>query len=58
LAKSADELMTATKLEVWEDNDLLVYCVRVQKTFSVKEKDYEYNSRLIGRYWMDSEIKF
>jgi hypothetical protein len=27
LAKSADELMTATKLKVWEDNDLLVYCV-------------------------------
>ena len=27
MAKSADELMTATKLEVREDNDLLVYCV-------------------------------
>jgi hypothetical protein len=52
--------MTATTLEVGEDDDLPVYCVSggVQQTFSVKEKDYEYNSSLIGRYWMDSEIKF
>jgi len=52
------ELKAALILEE-EDNDLLVYCMSDSATDICKKRyDEGYYSSLIGRYLMDSEMKF
>jgi hypothetical protein len=54
-----EELIAAIILEEEEDNDLLVYCMSNCATDIFKNgKDEGYYSSLIGRYLMDSEMKF
>jgi hypothetical protein len=53
------ELIAALILEEEEDNDLLVYCMSDSATDICKKRYNEgYYSSLIGRYLMDSEMKF
>jgi hypothetical protein len=52
-------LIPAIILEEEEDDDLLIYCMgEGAKDIFKKRKDEGYYSTLIGRYLMDSEIKF
>ena len=54
-----EELTAAIILYGEEDDDLQVYCVREGATDILSErKDEGYYSSLIGRYLMDSEMKF
>jgi hypothetical protein len=54
-----EELVAAIILEEKEDNDLLVYCMSDSATDILKKrKDDGYYSTLIGKYLMDSEMKF
>ena len=51
--------MPAIILEDEEDDDLLIYCMSEGATDIFKiRKDEGYYSTLIGRYLMDSEMKF
>ena len=52
-------LIPAIILEEEEDDDVLIYCMgEGAKDIFKKRKDEGYYSTLIGRYLMDSEIKF
>jgi len=52
-------VIPAIILEDEEDDDLLIYCMgEGAKDIFKKRKDEGYYSTLIGRYLMDSEIKF
>ena len=52
-------LLSAIILEDEEDDDLLIYCMSEGATdIFKKRKDEGYYSTLIGRYLMDSEMKF
>jgi hypothetical protein len=52
-------LLPAIILEEQEDDDLLIYCMSEDATdISKKRKDEGYYSSLLGRFSMDSEMKF
>ena len=52
-------LIPAIILEDEEDEDLLIYCMSEGATDIFKKRKVEgYYSTLIGRYLMDSEMKF
>ena len=52
-------LIPAIILEEKDDDDILIYCMcEGAKDIFKKRKDEGYYSTLIGRYLMDSEIKF
>ena len=54
-----EALLRAIILEDEEDDDLLIYCISEGATdIFKKRRDEGYYSTLIGRYLMDSEMKF
>jgi hypothetical protein len=54
-----EELTAGIILEEEEDNDLLVYCMSDSATDILKKrKDEGFYPTLIGKYLMDSEMKF
>jgi hypothetical protein len=56
---NVEELIAVIIPEEEEDNDLLVYCMSDSATDILKKrKDEGFYSTLIGKYMMDSEMKF
>jgi hypothetical protein len=54
-----EELIAAIILEEEEDNNLLVYCMSDSAADVLKKRKNEgFCSTLIGKYLMDSEMKF